>query len=369
MIFGNIFSSSSITCPFCFNENIKKSELKYMCPDGHITNKVSAGGLPKCSTPGCGKTTSIILCPKCEQELHRDLIDEPYLPFSIIGISGSGKTNYITVMLDQLDKAASLRTALAGKTVYTRDNQRQNRKMIFEDHQKPGSTRAGDITPQIWQIKNLNKKKGNDVPTYTFTIFDGAGEAQEQIEQNSAQCRYIAISKALMILIDPMALDSVKKKLDPETYQKSIGGTASGIGSSKEIIDPIVDFIKKSCNIGQKTLIKIPAAIIFTKMDAVMDDFKNRPVSNPSPHVRTGYFDNADARAVHNDIRGWLERNEEGNFINTLEAHFKDFTFFGVSSYGNIPKTVDELDEINPHRVLDPILWLFAKNKFIDAKG
>ena len=52
---------------------------------------------------------------------------------------------------------------------------------------------------------------------------------------------------------------------------------------------------------------------------------------------------------------------------NALDSHFKEYYFFGVSSYGNPPKDAYTLpDEIKPHRVLDPILWLFKRAKFID---
>ena len=41
--------------------------------------------------------------------------------------------------------------------------------------------------------------------------------------------------------------------------------------------------------------------------------------------------------------------------------------FFGVSSYGEPPETQGSVNEnIKPHRILDPVLWLFKEEKFID---
>ena len=72
---------------------------------------------------------------------------------------------------------------------------------------------------------------------------------------------------------------------------------------------------------------------------------------------------------MHDDseIRNWLEQIGESAFIDALDSHFKEYYFFGVSSYGAPPKNAHTLpDEIKPHRVLDPILWLFKWAKFID---
>jgi hypothetical protein len=70
---------------------------------------------------------------------------------------------------------------------------------------------------------------------------------------------------------------------------------------------------------------------------------------------------------VSDEIRYWLDKIGEGSFIAALESHFKEFYFFGVSSYGEPPIGQGKLSkEINPHRVLDPIFWLFKKAKFVD---
>lgn len=360
----------NLICPYCFNKIIQ-SDLLYECPDGHrkkasyverISKKV------KCN--GCNKIANKILCPVCESHLPNDMLSTPNLLFSIVGVSGSGKTNYITVMLEELNKVNSgLRIALSYQNQETRNIHRQNFRLIYEEHKKPQATPSGDIPPQIWRIKNLNRQRGNMVGTYTFSIFDGAGEDHENMDVYSTQCRYIAVSEAIMLVIDPMILQSVKRSLDKDVYDKSVSFVGDPADkNSGDVVNNLATYIKGIGGIHVNKKIDVPVAVIFTKMDALMNDFRNRPVSQPSPHVEQGYFQYSDCRAVDNDIKSWLIANGESSFITALEANFREFTFFGVSSYGTVPKSKNELAPVHPHRVLDPIFWFFSIKKFIDSK-
>jgi hypothetical protein len=297
------------------------------------------------------------------------MLATPNLLFSILGVSGSGKTNYITVMLEELNRTGDLKLALGYQNIETRNIHRKNCKLIYEDHKKPEATPSGEVPPQIWRIKNLNRQTESNIQTYTFSIFDGAGEDHENMDVNSSQCRYIAVSEAIMIVIDPMILYSVKKSMDKDVYEKSVSFVGDPADkNSGDVVNNIATYIKNVRGIGVNQKINIPVAVIFTKMDALMNDFKHRPVSMPSPHAAKGCFQYSDCRAVDADIKSWLVSNGESAFINGLQANFKEFTFFGVSSYGSVPKSKDELDNIHPHRVLDPILWFFAKKNYIDSK-
>ena len=167
---------AKFTCPFCIRE-YDKSKVLYVCPDcGETTTPGRFAREPiKCKGSGCGGLATIRKCPSCGQVIPKMALETPNLPFSIVGVSNSGKTNYITVMLHELGKSSGLRLALGHQTKETLDHQNENYHRIYEEHTRPESTQSGENMPQIWYIKNLQKKHGSEVPTYTFTIFDGAG--------------------------------------------------------------------------------------------------------------------------------------------------------------------------------------------------
>lgn len=365
---------AKFTCPFCIRE-YDKSKILYVCPDcGNVTTPGRFEREPiKCKTPNCGGLATIRKCPSCEQAIPKMALETPNLPFSIVGVSNSGKTNYITVMLHELGKSSGLRLALGHQTKETLDHQNENYHRIYEEHTRPESTQSGENTPQIWYIKNLQKKRGSEVPTYTFTIFDGAGEDHENnLDPSSTVCRYINASKAIILAIDPLVLSKIRRggMVDHDVMVNSLGGYEGETKNAEDVINSVASYIKAARGIKATKVLDIPVAVVLTKFDTILNHKAFGPqalIRNKSLTVRNGRVDTTEISQVDEEIRNWLYEIGEGAFIDALDSHFKEYYFFGVSSYGNPPKNAYALsDEISPHRVLDPILWLFKKAKFID---
>jgi hypothetical protein len=363
---------AKFTCPYCIRDYSLKKAL-YVCPDcGETATPASFEKEPiKCKKPGCGGLATQRKCPLCGETLPRIALQTPNLPFSIIGVSNSGKTNYITVMLHEMGRAPGLRLALGHQNNATLDHQNENYKRIYEDHVPPESTAGGEAMPQIWYIKNLLKKKGNNVPTYTFTIFDGAGEDHEHnLDTSSAVCRYIKASKAIIITLDPLILETIRKGgiVNETDMRNSLAGSENVHKNAVDIVNSLAEYIKTARGSNVNKTLKIPIAVVLTKFDTVKNSFsENDVIRSPSMNVRDGKISMGEIQQVDEEIRNWLVKIGEGRFIDALESHFDEFQFFGVSSYGEPPKNAVKLSEkINPIRVLDPILWLFKKAKFVD---
>lgn len=367
---------AKFTCPFCITEYDKKKVL-YVCPK--CGNPTVPGFLErepiKCKTEGCGNLATTRTCPYCGGSIPKVALETSNLPFSIVGVSTSGKTNYITVMLQELRQASGLKLALGHQTMETLNHQNQNASYIYDEHIIPGATEKGEPVPQIWFIKNLQKKHGNEVPTYTFTIFDGAGEDHEQeMDPSSTNCRYIKASKAILLAIDPLVLPSIRGGgvVDEEVMSNSLSGSPiSGMGKNfGDIINSVATYIKTAKGIKASKMLDIPVAVVLTKFDTILNHEAFGPqalIKKSSMTVRNGCIDMSEIKQVDMEIRNWLEMIGESSFIDALDSHFKEYTFFGVSSYGQPPIDAVTLpDEIKPHRVLDPILWLFKRFNFID---
>jgi len=365
---------SKFTCPFCLQE-YKKSKVLYECPDcGTLaTRKLFEREPVKCAAPGCGGFATVRKCPSCHEVIPKTALETPNLPFSIIGVSNSGKTNYITVMLEELQRSSPVRLALGHQTNETRDHQAENRRRIYEEHTRPESTQAGQLRPQIWYIKNLRKQTSRYTPTYTFTIFDGAGEDHEnKIDPSSTVCRYIKASKAIIFVMDPLTLERIRKdgEVDPNVIQNSLGGNTGETKNAAAIVNSVADYIKTARGIHGSIKLNIPVAVVLTKFDTVINHSsfgQQALIKNRSLNVQNGKVNASEFEEIDDNIRKWLEVIGESSFIDALGSHFNDFQFFGVSSYGAPPEDKDTLvKNIKPHRVLDPILWLFKKSKFID---
>lgn len=365
---------AKFTCPFCIRE-YDKSKVLYVCPDcGESTVPGWLAREPiKCKTSGCGGFATLRKCPSCGQVIPKMALETPNLPFSIVGVSNSGKTNYITVMLHELGRSSGLRLALGHQTKYTLDHQNMNQDLIYEQHTIPEATSPGENMPQIWYIRNLEKKRGNDVPTYTFTIFDGAGEDHENnLDPTSTVCRYINASKAILLAIDPLVLPNIRRGgvVDADVMSNSLGGAENVSKNSEDVINSVAAYIKAARGIKTTKKLDIPVAVVLTKFDTILNHRAFGPqalIKKSSLTVRNGMVDISEIKQIDSEMRNWLEQIGESAFIDALDSHFKEYYFFGVSSYGAPPVDENTLpEEIKPHRVLDPILWLFKRYKFID---
>lgn len=361
------------TCPFCMSQYDKK-EVQYFCP------QCNAPSVPrflerepiKCQK-GCGGYATDRRCPKCGRSLPKESLETPNLPFSIVGVSNSGKTNYITVMLHELGRAPGLRLALGAQTKYTRDHQNENYSGLTEHHLPPEGTNSGEPEPQIWYIKNQGKRHGNIVPTYTFTIFDGAGEDHENMDPSSSVCRYINASEAIILTLDPLILQNIRlgNVVDPRALRNSRnGGGRDGERNAVDVVNSVASYIKSARGIRANRMLDIPVAVVLTKFDTILDHGSFAPtalIKQKSRIIDQQHFNKTEMQQVSQEIRDWLYEIGEGSFIDALESQFKEFYFFGVSSFGSAPDERNRLTgELRPHRVLDPIMWLFNKKGFID---
>ena len=365
---------AKFTCPFCIREYDKRKVL-YVCPEcGTETAPGRFAREPiKCKNSECGGLATLRKCPSCGEIIPKMALETPNLPFSIVGVSNSGKTNYITVMLRELGRSSGLRLALGHETKATLDHQNTNCDLIYEQHTIPEATQSGESMPQIWYIKNLQKRHGSEVPTYTFTIFDGAGEDHENnLDPSSTVCRYINASKAIILAIDPLVLPNIRRGgvVDANIMSNSLGGSDGATKNAEDVINSVAAYIKAARGIKTTKMLDIPVAVVLTKFDTILNHRAFGPqalIKNSSLTVRNGMVDMSEIQQVDSEIRNWLEQIGESAFIDALDSHFKEYYFFGVSSYGAPPKDAYTLpDEIKPHRVLDPILWLFKRAKFID---
>ena len=365
---------AKFVCPYCLQDcNLK--EVLFACnscgqihPDMRMFERH-----PKCQNEGCPGLVTIRLCPKCEHRIPTTALETPNLPFSIVGVPGAGKTNYITVMLQELRNESALQLALSHQDKDTMEHQDELYQMIYEDLTPPPPTEAGERMPQIWSIKNLQRKAKNSVPTYTFTIFDGAGEDHEnEIDPTSAVARYINISKAIIFVLDPLTLSSIRRGgiVDQKVMRDSLVGGEGDTKMAGNIISDVANYIRTmNPKLKATSVLNLPVAVVLTKFDTVWNHPSFGPdarIKHPKLTINGGKISMSEIDQVHAEIEHWLHAIGEGALINIMDANFKEYKLFGVSSYGSPPKDASTLNRPDPHRVLDPLLWMFKKQKFID---
>ena len=364
---------SDVLCPYCLQE-LKGNDLKMTCEicGAEATPSFSETlfkKLPKCKQPGCRGFASARRCGYCGAILPADILDyEKYLRFSILGIVGSGKTTFLTTMLHELRHTPGSPWVIAPMDAQTAAVFQENDNSIYGLRKPAPPTDPGsDPPPQLWRIKDRNRMTANKIPSYSMTVFDGAGEDCEHIDPKIS--RYIEGSKALIILIDPLALPGVANTISQDVLNWSTSASHDA-NASAYMVDGLANYIRQSCGINPGMLIDRDVAVVFTKIDAVKDSFGAATVMQPSPHLSQNGFVKSDADAVDAEIRDWLESRGEITFLNAIETNFRKdrVRFFGVSSFGQPPTGNRQLGQIMPHRVLDPLIWMLSKEGIVPTR-
>ena len=380
--------SRKITCPYCMRQYLK-NQIPYVCPNcGKVIHLKWYERKPvKCIQ--CEDSVMIRKCPDCHEELPQAILDTDNLPFSIVGVTSSGKTNYITVMLEELRKFPQIALRPINNTVG--NIQELNKNSIYENKVPVPATPPGTTPPQIWVIQDISdeatiadakipllwtirkllKRTNRKVPTHTFTIFDGAGEDYENhLDPQSTICRYLQTSKAVLITLDPLIFEEVRSKVDSDELRASLGDNRASNMESANIVNNLASYIRSASGIETDRPLNIPVAIILTKFDMLInhENFaQDAIIKQPSKAVdENRHINTTEFEQIDKEIRDWLENIDETAFVNAVDANFKKALFFGVSSFGHAPDASNHLENVTPHRVLDPILWLFYKAGFIN---
>ena len=319
------------------------------------------------------------VCRFCGEPLPPQIMfHDKYLRFCVLGVAGAGKSSYLTTMLHEL-KYSGLPWVIQSMDSTTSKNSQAADHNVYEARHCPEGTKAGVAPePQQWVILDNSGENQNseNIPTYSLTIYDGAGEDCEKLGDDDIDekiRRYISGSKMLVIMFDPLLLTSVRASLTADILNSSMATErqTSAPANMVTMANSLANYIRRSCNISPGQKIDRQAAIVITKLDTLRDmpnGFgSSSTVMKSSPHAKMKGFVDADSEMVDMEIRDWLKRQGETAFLDTIDANFtpNKVRVFGISSFGQPPDKLKRLPTLTPHRVLDPLMWMLASEEIV----
>lgn len=375
----NMFSRSEAVCPHCLRK-ISLGDVKFFCvPDEDSRHEVHPsladkirGRLPVCKRKFCrnnGLTIREAACRQCGEQIPPQLLfHDKFLSLCAVGVSGAGKSSYMTTLLHEL-KYSGLPWVFQAMDVETTERAQINEQHVYEERQCLRGTTAGvSPKPQLWTILD-NSKRGDKVPTYALTIYDGAGEDCERIDYTPLDAkisRYLSGAKMLLIMFDPLLLSSVRGEISHDVLNASMATDrqTSAPANMVSMVNSLANYIRRACNIAPGKRIDRRAAVVLTKLDALTDMINgfasNATILKQSPHIQSQAFVVSDSEMVDLEIRDWLTRQGETAFLDAIDANFRNVRVFGVSSFGRPPDAHKRLAKVRPHRVFDPLMWMLA---------
>lgn len=385
-----------IVCPYCFEE-FKRSEAMFRCQnDGcekekdepvsqfwgqdremHYAFDNELGSfaktfdkMPKSATcPKCGATSHQLICPHCHGSLHSDMVEKKGFIISIIGGRGSGKTNYITVLIDQLMKDLPYIGGLGFmENPVSLDDEPQNRtdaryqhdfySFLFKRKETPPQTPIGDPKSKIPLIYTINQR---GVAPLHLVFYDTAGENFYDMRNIANNVQFLDKSDAVIFLLDTFAVphifERVKKNEDDEIELRY-----------DKILSNITTHFQKD-----KSFLKKPIAFAFSKIDAILQNaekFQDCAIPGMSLSQNSIFLDgdgysqneiNMISRAIHDVLyKQW----REANFVNNVGALYSNHRYFGFSALGQNPQADGSVGRLHPYRVLDPLIWILSELRY-----
>jgi GTPase SAR1 family protein len=378
-------------CPFCFRR-IDSGALAYQCTGAGArpcTSKedearvrltknhaesfptfrpTERSGTPAC--PECGGPARRRACPECHTALPIDFVDSKSPMIGLVGAKGSGKTVLMTVLVKQLREVVGQRFGAA--VMVATDNPdgsagmgeyKQNRENpLFEGKTLPPGTEqnvAVRRSPVVlrWQQPVRGRLGRESVQSTILSFVDTAGEDLDSME-NAFTLNYLSAADSLMVALDPFTLPGARSSLHlpREAIQSSDG-------SPLEVLNRVTELLKTEHEVKGKKRIKIPMAVVFTKIDAFFDQLEPDSPLRQASSTRAAYDEQA-GQEVHEHMRALLARWHASDIDTYLKLNYDNFRYFGVSALGAQPDYASlrlAPGGVQPHRVDEPVLWLMSK--------
>jgi hypothetical protein len=303
-------------------------------------------------------------CPHCKKKLKLGFLDNESLTFAIIGAKDVGKTHYFSALVYLLRKkiGPELNILLELADDNSINKYKNYMKRIEDDKLVISETLAGANDPILFFLTFSGADRKKNMKAVSVSFFDTAGEDLNTETAMQKTNRYIARSDGLLLLMDPLQLNPVRKKLGFEWLPPKEEDNANILNR----VTSLVNELSGESDLTKK--IPVPIAVAFNKFDALSNIIASdsNPLTYNPDHSRG--FDVGDFEAMSSDMRALLHNWDCGEITQIAETRYKARGFFAVSALGCNPHAENgEVTNFAPKRVADPFLWLLYYHGLIKA--
>ena len=325
--------------------------------------------------------TEVRLCPYCHNTLPTGYGARDTLLISILGDARSGKSVYLTMLINELENNPDLASKLTfiGDTRVRDIFTEQYQTPLLKEHKLISSTKRKKIPPFAFNFWYQYKGPDGEVLENNLDIifYDIAGEDlrdEAAIRQNGFNIRD---SAGLIFLADPTNFPTLR-----DLFRFSDDVLIDAVppdNSNQAIFNTLYNYF-----IGlEKNKSQIPFALAVSKADlfryARFDYFDNRP-ENRVQHLlidenHKDALNMRTTRALNTEVRELFAHVKEDALVNNALGCFAHVSCFAFSSLGKKPaieqivdpKTNETIETGHldgpplPFRVKDPFYWILMK--------
>jgi len=313
----------------------------------------------------CGEEMTLRICPDCGFEVEAEELRRGFMSISLIGNTGSGKSNYLAVLIDRL---RSEMCKVYGCTLYPTGGdrtmnyyEREYRYPLYEKGVCVAGTQQEDLNPLTYTLL-FDEQAGKSGKSVSLAFYDSCGEKLETQQEMAAMGRRLLSSGGILLLIDPSQLPVIRES----RKAKKLPIIPS---DAQALLLRTIHIIRAGLAEGEvEKKIDIPIAVCLTKLDSVYPHLDPSSfVGAPSRNMRRPMLNHADISSCNLEMIALMESWGAGEFVRHVRGQFTTCSFFGLSALGSQPGSRNEVARISPHRVLDPLLWLLWRQGILRA--
>ncbi|MCX6879926.1 MAG: hypothetical protein NTW21_39905 [Verrucomicrobia bacterium] len=333
-----------------------------------------------------GSAAPEIACPHCRRKLPLNFLNQPHHIFSIVGAPSSGKSYYLSVLIEMMHGAckpfsATFRDDEASENAVLNAMRKQLFSAVTPEEAYLAKTALEgalyETLPRQGRQVRLPKPfvfcltdQGHREKGVSIVFYDNAGEHFEP-GRNSADSpgtQHIAVASGIFFLFDPLYNPEFRRRLaghsDPQLEQRS--------NDQQEILLAEAESrIKGMLGLTANERIATPLAVIAGKCDAwiqLLGDEPLLPISVDTADGRRVILDNLESNSTR--VRNLLLEICP-SIVANAEVISSNVRYFAASPLGHSPVRFNDSDghlrigpdpgKLNPRRVEDATLWVLAQ--------
>ena len=194
-----------------------------------------------------------------------------------------------------------------------------------------------------------------------LSFVDTAGEDLNDLG-TAFTLQYLSVCDALIITLDPFALPGARARLNLPQQAIQVDDDVP-----LDVVSRITELLRTEHKVKNKKKIKLPVAIVFTKIDAFYPSLdRQNPIMARPPGIPA--YEEADGQTVHEHMLALMHEWNAADIDTHMRLNYSDYRYFGVSALGAEPDYAGGVvapGGVQPHRVEDPVLWLLSKTRTV----
>src|SRR3954447_20867153 len=308
------------------------------------------------------------VCPNGHR-LPPDYLDRPTVVVGLVGLTGASKSTYLTVLLDALFEGALAPLDISVEM----DEESAERFEINYRQPLMVDKRQLPLTPLLLEegqspepltVVFRRASRGQPERSMNVVFFDASGEQLYRKEDLGRFGKFLYVASGLIVVLSPGIFPGLAAVADP-------GENSIGLARPTQMLVNLADLLRSARGLHKDAyLADVSASVILSKADKLLSrrNFPAETLRDPelSSAALPQRFE--EVRANSALLVDFLELNGGSNLLTTLLGRLPDPTVHAVSATGAEP--VDgRYPSITPHGVLDPLLVLLARHRFIPGEG